>query len=259
MSEIKCGVARDLMPLVADDVASEESKALVCEHMEGCETCRAYYAGMTVSLEKATSQPTDTNFIRFCRKMEKRFKMKRTIIIFTIIGILLGAWYGAMFYFETRNYRIEITQENAKAQLFVENDGNVACQIEMAEGQNWYGNYNIEMIDGRYYLTPFRPKYTFMDKGFGEGVHVEDSIELAWENNQLYYRVNEWDMQFNEKTGSHEETMNERLIPVEYARWGHPDSYTTLYEKGEILPTYDELNGLQGEKTTAAPTVTQAP
>lgn len=259
MNEVKCEVVRDLMPLVADEVASEGSRELVKAHMETCETCKAYYDGMTSQLEKSGPQQTDTNFIRFCRKMEKRFRMKRVILIFTIVGILLGGWSGAAFYFETRNYRVEITQEEATAQLYVESDGNVACQIEMAEGQNWYGNFSIEMLDGRYYLMPFRPKYTFMDKGFGEGIHVEDSIELAWENNQLCYRVYEWDMVFNEKTGSHEEVVTERLIPVEYARWGHPDSYTTLYEKGEILPTYEELNGQMTEKTTTTPTATQTP
>lgn len=242
MNEIKCEVVRDLMPLVADEVASEGSKALVQTHMETCETCKGYYEGMTSQLEKSAPQQTDTNFIRFCRKMEKRFKMKRVILIFTIVGMLLSGWSGAMFYFDTRNYSVEITQEEATAQLYVESDGNVACRIQMAEGQNWYGNFNIEMLDGRYYLTPFRPTYTFMDKGFGEGVHVEDSIELVWKDNQLYYQVGEWNTRFNDQTGVYEDHYDERLILVEYARWGHPDSYTTLYEKGEILPSAKELN-----------------
>ena len=254
MSEIKCGVARDLMPLVADDVASEESKALVSEHMEGCEICRAYYEGMTGALEKAMVQPEDTNFIRFCRRMEKRFKMKRTIIIFTIIGILIGGLCGAAFYYETRNYQIEIPQEDAKAQMFVEEDGDVSFCIEMANGRSWYGIIHEEMRDGIYYLTPYKPTFTFMNKGYGDGIHEVPALDLVWENNGLFYRVDEWDMFYNEETGAYEEHLNERLIPVEYVRWGDRDSYTTLYEKGEILPDYDERF-----ESTAAPTAEPHP
>lgn len=255
MSEIKCGVVRDLMPLVVDDVACEESKVLVNEHMESCETCRAYYEGMTGALDKAMVQPEDTNFIRFCRQMEKRFKMKRTIIIFTIIGIMIGGLCGASFYFETRNYQIEIPQKDAKAQLFVEEDGDVSFSVEMANGRSWYGIMHVDMRDGIYYLAPYKPTYTFLEKGYGDGIHEVPAPDLVWKNKSLFYRVTEWDTVFNEKTGEHEDKINERLIPVEYVRWGHPDNYTTLYEKGEILPTYDELSEQFGEpKPTAAPT-----
>ena len=240
MNEIKCGVVRDLMPLVADEVASEESRELVQMHMETCETCKAYYEGMTSRVFAETAQPEETAFIRFCRRMEKRFKMKRVLIILIAAAVLLGGLGGAMFFFETRNYSVAMEQEDAKAQLYLESNGDVACRIEMAEGKNWYGMLHMEMRDGRYYLTPYRPTYTFMNSGYGGEAH-EFSLDLVWQDDQLHYRVDEWDMFFNEETGAHEEHRNERLIPIEYVRWGQPDEYTTIYEKGDILPTYDEL------------------
>lgn len=259
MNEIKCEVARDLMPLVADDVASEASRTLVNEHMESCENCKAYYAGMTAQLEKDTSQPEDSNFIRFCRRMEKRFKMKRVLIFLIIIAILLGVLSGGLFYFETRNYNIPMEMEEARAQLYVEKDGDVACRIVMEDDKNWYGMVWAEMMDGIYYLTPMKPTYPFMNRGYGEGIHEESGFDLIWKNGLLYYRVHEWDMMFNEETGEHDEIVTERLIPLEYVRWGHPDEYTTLYEKGDILPTDQELHGMLEEKPNTAPTATQAP
>ena len=43
MSRIPCNVTKDLLPLYVDDVCSEESKAMVEEHLAGCEKCQSYY------------------------------------------------------------------------------------------------------------------------------------------------------------------------------------------------------------------------
>ena len=43
MSRITCNVTKDLLPLYVDDVCSEESKAMVEEHLAGCEKCQSYY------------------------------------------------------------------------------------------------------------------------------------------------------------------------------------------------------------------------
>ena len=40
MIEISCQVCLDLIPLVKDNVASEDSKKLVLEHIRQCEACK---------------------------------------------------------------------------------------------------------------------------------------------------------------------------------------------------------------------------
>lgn len=45
MNEISCDVCMDLMPLVADGVASDESVQAVERHIAACETCRRLYSG----------------------------------------------------------------------------------------------------------------------------------------------------------------------------------------------------------------------
>lgn len=57
MMKIDCDVARDLMPLVLDEVSSESSKNLVNEHISECEACRNYLAGMAHVLPKAKETP----------------------------------------------------------------------------------------------------------------------------------------------------------------------------------------------------------
>ena len=46
-----CDVIRDLMPLCADGVASEESRAAVEAHIRTCEACRALYESMCAPVE----------------------------------------------------------------------------------------------------------------------------------------------------------------------------------------------------------------
>lgn len=54
-NRISCQVCLDLIPLVRDDVASEDSRALVLAHAEDCESCRA---ALTASGEPASeSEP----------------------------------------------------------------------------------------------------------------------------------------------------------------------------------------------------------
>ncbi|MFI3116187.1 MAG: zf-HC2 domain-containing protein [Clostridia bacterium] len=43
MNKISCDVCMDLMPLVLDDIASEDSENLVHEHIKTCENCKKLY------------------------------------------------------------------------------------------------------------------------------------------------------------------------------------------------------------------------
>ena len=45
-----CDMARDLMPLTIDGVASEASRQYVDEHLRECAECRAYLEGMKATL-----------------------------------------------------------------------------------------------------------------------------------------------------------------------------------------------------------------
>ncbi len=82
---MKCEVVRDLIPLVIDDVASEESRNLVGEHLETCEACRAYRDGMAAQLEKPAPVEDDTSFIRFCRRLQKNFRWRR-LALWVLVG-----------------------------------------------------------------------------------------------------------------------------------------------------------------------------
>ena len=51
MNEISCELCRDLIPLVRDGVASEDSCQAVLKHMETCESCRALFDGTAPAIQ----------------------------------------------------------------------------------------------------------------------------------------------------------------------------------------------------------------
>ena len=53
--KITCDVIRDLAELYADDMLSEDSKAIVEEHIEGCQECKKYIEMSRKALEEPLS------------------------------------------------------------------------------------------------------------------------------------------------------------------------------------------------------------
>lgn len=82
MNKIACEVCMDLIPLVRDGVASEESIKLVEEHIKSCEACKNEYDNFkSIKIE-------DINDKKIIREIKKN-------LIFIFIGILLiGSVFG---------------------------------------------------------------------------------------------------------------------------------------------------------------------
>ena len=91
--EINCNVCLDLMPLVKDKVASDDSEMLVAKHIENCESCKALFSSEEIDREYKVDD----------RKVISNIKSKIISIglIILIIGGLLGIYLSnsqGMFY-----------------------------------------------------------------------------------------------------------------------------------------------------------------
>ena len=78
-SEISCDICRDLLPLVQDGVASEDSRAAVEAHLRSCSACRAL-AG-----DAAPPPPDGQELLRRIRR-----QLRGALIIVLLAGILFG-------------------------------------------------------------------------------------------------------------------------------------------------------------------------
>ena len=91
---IPCEVCRDLMPLVQDEVASEQSRRLVEAHLEGCAACRAAFAAAENDVSERG--PDDGKIIGAIRR-----KLLLGGVVFLTLGALLGIYLSnsmGMFY-----------------------------------------------------------------------------------------------------------------------------------------------------------------
>ena len=90
MNEITCDMCMDLMPLVKDGVASEDSVAAVRNHIASCENCRALFSG-------DAPPPVDTakSFEKFYRRLQLFSAMVMMFGIF--FGLSLTAGNGIFF------------------------------------------------------------------------------------------------------------------------------------------------------------------
>ena len=81
MNKITCDMCIDLMPLVQDGVASEDSRNAVLQHLQECPDCRALYEGEI---------PAPTKSHELLDKVQRRAQL------FSAMVMMFGIFYGLM-------------------------------------------------------------------------------------------------------------------------------------------------------------------
>ena len=81
MIKFSCDMCIDLMPLVQDGVASDDSRNAVLEHLQGCPDCRALYEGVI---------PKPSNTKELLNKVQRRAQTFLTMVM------MFGIFYGLM-------------------------------------------------------------------------------------------------------------------------------------------------------------------
>lgn len=79
---VSCAVILDLIPLVKDNVASEDSAILVTEHAKSCESCKREFESHPA---QDRPQPNDKRVVS---------SIKKKLFFATSLLILLGAFIG---------------------------------------------------------------------------------------------------------------------------------------------------------------------
>lgn len=79
---ISCDVVFDLIPLVKDNVASEDSIKLVSEHLKSCENCKLELESYTLPMQ------TEIDDKRVVSSIKKK------LFFFTSVLLLIGAFIG---------------------------------------------------------------------------------------------------------------------------------------------------------------------
>lgn len=84
--KIDCGVIRDLLPLYADDVCSEESRGLVQEHLQECSDCKDMLRRLQETEIEDNLQKEENDVIKHGTRW---FKRRSTIIGAAVAGFFM--------------------------------------------------------------------------------------------------------------------------------------------------------------------------
>ena len=84
-----CGIVKDLLPLYAEDLASEESSAFVKEHLDTCESCRAVFDALKAPVEPAESVAP---LCAVRRAVRKRGRLIAGLIACLVAALLLSGF-----------------------------------------------------------------------------------------------------------------------------------------------------------------------
>lgn len=83
-----CGIVKDLLPLYAEDMASEESAAFVKTHLETCEDCRKAFEELKAPVEAEPAAPLKT----VKRAVKKRGWLIAGLIACLVAALLIGVF-----------------------------------------------------------------------------------------------------------------------------------------------------------------------
>ncbi len=129
-----CGIVRDLMPLVIDEVAGNESKEFVETHLTGCEECKKLYQEMKADLPVETEKEEGTMQKAFSAAAEKLKKKRRVrtlkhiLLGVLITSLIFGA--GAFGYNKLTQTRKHIYYGSYRVFLSKLNSGNVVFTVD---------------------------------------------------------------------------------------------------------------------------------
>lgn len=87
MKKISCDIVRDILPLYLDDVVSEETKEMIEEHLNSCETCKKEAAIMKQDVILPINQSTQLAEAKVLKNLKTKIR-RRKIMVGIISAIL---------------------------------------------------------------------------------------------------------------------------------------------------------------------------
>ena len=164
----ECGIIKDLLPLYAENIASDETVEFVEEHLKTCEDCRKEYERVKEREPiEATLVQADTNAVPLLKlKRKMRVKRMQTVAVtaFTVIALLISifAFLNAPIYFPYSADIITVTETDDDMVTFTFDEKVTHYTSDMyhdqyVEGYNRYEIVAWTSIWDRLFSTKERP------------------------------------------------------------------------------------------------------
>ena len=210
-TEIKtiCTLAKDLLPLYADDLISSDSKKVIEEHLKNCEECRTLYETVydteadklmkeeVLPATNALKKKEDKRFVRFMKTVKKTYVKRACLFILAFMIIMLSGLYVR---FSLIGYPLNSYQVTG-----VTGDGDhivIDIFLDLKDGESYRG-YSIDQASGILTLTARRNPLSYLklsaqDKVLRKQINLTEVPPLLITNGSDYYFDSENKLLVNE-------------------------------------------------------------
>ena len=184
--KISCNIIRDLLPLYAEDLASDDTRALVDEHLCDCTEC----TNILENMKQKTPVPVETTPDSL-NKVKRIIRRKRILSVMAALLTLITIAFAVLTYLFTP---FQLTKEQALDDFYVREDGAVVIDyspyVTGRSQSGWNENWFINQYSTRYDIWKGENRKS-LEETFGtDGVITEeerqryeniDIIEGHWE------------------------------------------------------------------------------
>ncbi len=145
--ENNCNLVKDLLPLYADDVCSDESRKVVAEHISGCSSCRGMLEKMNQQLVVNVNKDIGT-----LKRIKKRIWIERIVIALIAVVVLVTAGWTTCFLLLNTDQTMDYEKYNLAENVYAEEDaeGNVWLVKSGPAIESWLIYPNVRDKNGNY-------------------------------------------------------------------------------------------------------------
>ncbi len=142
-----CEMIKDLLPLYADEVCSEDSRKAVAEHIGSCPSCRNMLQKMSQQLTVNVNKDIGT-----LKRIKRRIWIERIVIALASAIVLIGAGWTSCFMLLNTDQTMDYEKYNFAENVYAEEDseGNVWLVKQGPAIESWLIYPNARDINGNY-------------------------------------------------------------------------------------------------------------
>ena len=180
--KISCSIIRDLLPLYAEDLASQDTRELVDEHICSCEDCKS----ILNSMKQATPIPVEAS-PESLNKVKKTIRRTRVVSVMAAVMTVITIASVVFTYMFTP---FQLTKDQALEDFYVREDGAVVLDYSpYVTGRSLSGmneNWFIHQYSTRYDIWKGDNRKSIVELYGSDGIITEEE-KLRYENIDVVY------------------------------------------------------------------------
>ena len=240
--KISCNIIRDLLPLYAEDLASDDTRTLVDEHLCDCEDCNEILNNM----KKGTPVPMETA-PESLNKVKRIIRRKRILSVMAAVMTLITL---ASLVFTFLFTPFQLTKEQALDDFYVREDGAIVVDYstwvtgrsQSGRNENWF----INQYSTRFDMILGNNRQSMWELYGTDGVVTEEERQ-RYENIEIIYgRFESADGKVTADGPIPGEENGGTIVEWESEKnWWYSDptglgNDTLLHDAGQVKPTKED-------------------